>query len=377
MTKRIALVTTGHPPFDERIYWKFGLSISSNGYETAILCSTENINIQKENISIKGFKDDSLKRKAKLNKLLVLIDEFQPDLIICFEASAIIPAYKYKKSVNNKCKIVSDITEWYPENVAFKKKGAFRYPTYVILFAANFLLVNRCDSIIIGEKLKSGRYELLAPLTPKTIVGYYPVLRFFKYSMPQKDQTAFTLCYAGLINFERGILTIVEAADNFAKLHKEIKVKLKIFGKFQLSEEENKFNLLLKEKKDITIERIGWTSYDKISDNLSDVHLCLDLRKRNFIYNNSLPIKIFEYMACGKPFIYSDIKPIKEELNVNDFGVLVNPDNLEEIVQAIEKYYSDYALLTKHSQNSRKEIESGKKWETESRKLLNIIRNLI
>jgi glycosyltransferase involved in cell wall biosynthesis len=377
MTKRIALVTTGHPPFDERIYWKFGLSLSSNGYETAILCSTENINIQKENISIKGFKDDSLKRKAKLNKLLVLIDEFQPDLVICFEVSAIIPAYKYKKSVNNKCKIVSDITEWYPENVAFKKKSAFKYPTYVILFAANILLANRCDFIIIGEILKSRRYKLLAPLTPKTIVGYYPVLRFFKYSMPQKDQTAFTLCYAGLINFERGILTIVEAAYNFAKMHKEIKVKLKIFGKFQLSEEENIFNLLLKKKKDITVERIDWTSYDKISDNLSDVHLCLDLRKRNFIYNNSLPIKIFEYMACGKPFIYSDIKPIKEELNVNDFGVLVNPDNLEEIVQAIEKYYSDYALLTKHSQNSRKEIESGKKWETESRKLLNIIRNLI
>jgi hypothetical protein len=177
MTKKIALVTTGHPPFDERIYWKFGLSISSNGYETAIICSTENINTQKDNISIFGFKDDSLKRKAKLNKLLSLIDEFNPDFIICFEVSAIIPAYKYKKSVNNKCKIVSDITEWYPENVAFKKKGINRYLTYVILFAANFLLVNRCDFIIIGEKLKFRRYKLSAPFTPKTIIGYYPVLK--------------------------------------------------------------------------------------------------------------------------------------------------------------------------------------------------------
>jgi glycosyltransferase involved in cell wall biosynthesis len=377
MTKKIALVTTGHPPLDERIYWKFGLSISSNGYETAILSSTENINTQKNNISIIGFKDDTLKRKAKLHRLYLLIYEFKPDLIICFEASAIIPAYKYKKSVNNKCKIVSDITEWYPENVAFKKKGAFKYATYVILFAANILLANRCDFIIIGEKLKAGRYKLLAPFTPKAIIGYYPVLRLFKYSKPQKDQTAFTLCYAGLINFERGILTIVKVADIFAKMHKETNVKLKIFGKFQYAEEENKFNLLMKEKKDITIERIDWTSYDNISDNLSDVNICLDLRKRNFIYNNSLPIKLFEYMACGKPFIYSDIKSIEEELNVNDFGVLVNPENLKEIVRAIENYYSDYELLIKHSQNCRNDIESGRKWETESIKLINIIRNLI
>ena len=377
MTKKIALVTTGHPPFDERIYWKFGLSISANGYKTAIFCSTENINRQEDNISIIGFNDDSLKRKAKLNKLFILIDEFKPDLIICFEASAIIPAYKYKKSSNNKCIIVSDITEWYPENVAFKKKGVNIYLTYIVLFAANFLLVNRCDFITIGEKLKFRRYKLLAPFIPKDIIGYYPILKLFKYSMPQKGRTAFTLCYAGLINFERGVLTIVEAADKFAKLHKEIDIKLKIFGKFQFTKEENKFNLFIKEKKDITIERIGWTSYDRISDNLSDVHLCLDLRKRNFIYNNSLPIKIFEYMACGKPFIYSEIKPIKRELNFNDFGILVNPDNLDEIIEAIEKYHSDYELLIKHSQNSRKEIERCKNWETESKKLINIIRNLI
>jgi glycosyltransferase involved in cell wall biosynthesis len=82
-------------------------------------------------------------------------------------------------------------------------------------------------------------------------------------------------------------------------------------------------------------------------------------------------------MACGKPFIYSDIKSIEEELNVNDFGVLVNPENLKEIVRAIENYYSDYELLIKHSQNCRNDIESGRKWETESIKLINIIRNLI
>ena len=376
MTKKIALVTTGHPPFDERIYWKFGLSISSHGYETEIICSTENITIKKNNIAIHGFKDDSLSRKAKLNKLFHFIDGFNPDLIICFEASAIIPAYKYKKSVNNKCKIILDITEWYPENVAFKYWGIKKWLSYFTLYFFNIYVTNLADILILGEKNKLKRYKIIAPFIPKVIIGYYPVLKFFNYSLPQNVPKTFTLCYAGLINFERGILTILKATERFAELHQDMKIILKILGKFQFADEENKFNSLIKKKKNIIIERVNWTTYDKISDNLTDVHICLDLRDRNYIYRNSLPIKIFEYMACGKPFIYSDIQPIKDELNVKDFGILVNPDNLEEIINAIEKYQSDRELLNIHSQNSRREIEDNRNWETESKKLIKLIGNL-
>ncbi len=378
MLKKVALVTTGHPPFDERIYWKFARSISSNGYETAIFCSTENIFAKKENILIKGFKDDSLSRKEKLNKIYNLLREFNPDLIICSEASAIIPAYKYKKSVNNKCKIVSDITEWYPENVAFKKEGIIKPLTYLILFFNNIFLTNLCDQLIIGEKIKLKRYILLAPFKPKIIIGYYPVLNFFKFYPQKENINEFTLCYAGLINFDRGILTLLFAASRLAEKYDHLIIRLKIIGRFQYPDEESEFNNILKNISNIIVERISWTPYDRIPENLKDAHLCFDLRKRNFIYRNSLPIKIFEYMACGKPFIYSNIKPIREELkNYNLFGILVNPDNQEEIIKAIEIYLNDPELLLKHSQNCRNEIENKKNWEAESVKLITLIKRLI
>lgn len=377
MLKKVALVTTGHPPFDERIFWKFARSISSNGFETAIFCSTENIYAKRENILILGFKDDSLRRKEKLSKLYELLREFNPDLIICSEVSAVIPAHKYKKSDNNKCKIVLDITEWYPENVALKKKGISKFLTYFLLFLSNILLLNYCDHLIIGEKKKLKRYNLIAPFKSKTIIGYYPVLQFFKFYPPKRNIKEFTLCYAGLLNFDRGILTLLYTAVKLAEKYKNLVIRLKIIGKFQYSSEETEFHNISKNFTNITIERIGWTEYDKISENLKDAHLCLDLRKRNFIYRNSLPIKIFEYMACGKPFIYSDVKPITEELKAGNFGTLVNPDNQEEVIRAIEKYLNDPELLLQHSQNCRNEIENKKNWETESEKLLALIKSLI
>lgn len=376
MSKKIALITTGHPPFDERIYWKFALSISSNGYETAIFCSTENIDENKQNILLKGFKDDTLSRKERLNKLYNLIRNFGPDLIICCEVSAIIPAHKYKKTDNNKCKIVSDVTEWYPENVAGKKSGISAVLSYIILFFTNIILTNKCNYLIVGERNKLKRYKIISPFLSKMIIGYYPILQYFYYSQPANDKNSIVLCYAGLINFERGILKLIEAVEVFSRNHNEIKTEVIIIGKFQYENEEKQFNELSKQKINMNIELREWTSYDHVSDNLKDVDLCFDLRKRNFIYKNSLPIKIFEYMACGKPFVFTDIKPIREELKVDEFGILVDPDNINEIVVAIERYYNNPDLYLKHSQNCRKEIEDSKNWEAESIKLIKLIRNL-
>lgn len=304
--------------------------------------------------------------------------EFNPDLIICSEVSAIIPSYKYKKSDNNKCKIVSDITEWYPENVAFKKKSIMKYLTYLILFLGNIFLVNLCNQIIIGEKAKLKRYIFLAPLKSKIIIGYYPVLNFFKFYPCKVNINEFTLCYAGLINFDRGILTLLFVASKLAEKHNGLIIRLKIIGRFEYPDEESKFKEILKNISNISVERVSWTDYDKISENLIDVHLCFDLRRRNFIYRNSLPIKIFEYMACGKPFISSNIKPIREELkNYHSLGTLVNSDNQNEIINAIEKYINDPDLLLKHSKNCRNEIENKKNWEEESVKLITLIRYLI
>ena len=254
MSKKVALITTGHPPFDERIYWKFAASISSNGYETAIFCSTENIDEKKQNILLKGFKDNSLSRKERLNKLYSLILNFQPDLIICSEVSAIIPSHKYKKTDNNKCKIVSDITEWYPENVAWKKSGISAILTYIILFFTNIILTNKCDYLILGELKKLKRYKIISPFLSKIIISYYPVLQYFHYSQPANNKNSIVLCYAGLINFERGILKLIEAAEVFSRNHNKIKTEVIIIGKFQYENEEKQFNELSKQKISINIE---------------------------------------------------------------------------------------------------------------------------
>ncbi|MHB8581068.1 MAG: glycosyltransferase [Ignavibacteriaceae bacterium] len=375
MKTKIAIVTSGHPPLDERIFYKFGKSLSDAGYSVEIICSTQEINEIIDEISITGFDGSHLGKKEKILLLYDKILSFNPSVIICCEPLPVFSAYKFKTD-NPKCKIILDITEWYPENLTTKIKGIKKYFYYLFYYLFNFLAVTLSDSLIIGEITKKMRYNFMAPLKGKTIIGYYPVLRYFNYSSPPFNGTDLTFCYAGLINFQRGILTIYQVAKKIKEKYPNLNITLKLVGRFECVEEEIYFDELAENNKSITIDKVGWTSYNGISEYLQYVDICFDLRVRNFIYNNSLPIKIFEYMACGKPFIFSDIQPIRKEFGDNICGLLVDPLNQNDVVSSIEKYIINKNLLLAHSINARKLIENGRNWEEESQKLIKLLSSL-
>lgn len=202
--KRICLVTSGHPPLDDRIFWKFSKSLSENGFSVSIICSTTNINQVKDNIQVTGFDGISYSSKNKIVEFYKLIDQFSPHLIICSEMIPVFAALKYRRK-NKNAKIILDITELYPENVAFKFKGLKRWLKYVQLVFPYIYSLNRIDQLIIGERTKQNRYKFLSPLKQKTIIGYYPILKFFKYKKPDLSKDELVFGYAGVVTFERGI----------------------------------------------------------------------------------------------------------------------------------------------------------------------------
>ena len=374
--KRICLVTSGHPPFDERIFWKFAMSLSESGYTVSIICSTQEITKIVNDISITGFDGFSSPKKKKIDLIHDLINQFNPDLIICSEILPVIAALKFRKE-NKNTKIILDVTEWFPENVAFKFKGFKRWLKYIQLLLPYIYLLQKVDHLIIGEDSKKNRYNFLASSIPKTIIGYYPVLKYFSYKKPDLLKEEIILGYAGVITYERGIQTLLNASKLIAEKCPDKKFKLLFFGKFTYKNEEDDFKQKISYMDNLKVEFSDWTDYDKMSSAIERMDICFDLRKRNFIYSNSLPIKIFEYMACGKPFIYSDIKPIRKELDIEKYGVLVDPGDTNAVTDAITTYINNPEIADQHSLNARKFIEESKNWESESRKLIDLVTKLL
>ncbi|MFZ1519988.1 MAG: hypothetical protein WAU11_14510, partial [Ignavibacteriaceae bacterium] len=297
--KRICLVTSGHPPFDERIFWKFGQSLNENGFSVSIICSTEQINKTIDEINIKGFDGYSYNKRKKIDSFYDLITKSNPDIIICSEMLPVFAALKFKKKSSN-AKIILDITEWFPENVAYKFNGVNRWIKYFQLLLPYFFVLQKVDHLIVGEDSKKKRYDFLASSKPKTIIGYYPLLKYFNYKKPDLSKEEIIFGYAGVITFERGINKLIQVSISIANIFPLKIFKLLLFGKFTYQNEEVEFKQKVSTIHNLRVEFVDWTDYDKMSLVIERIDICFDLRDRNFIYRNSLPIKIFEYMACGK-----------------------------------------------------------------------------
>ena len=238
--KRICLVSSGHPPFDERIFWKFGKSLVDAGFSVSIFCSTLQINKTIDGIIIIGFDGSSYSKNKKVDEFYQLINKFNPELIICSEMLPAFAAFKFKKN-NNQIKIILDVTEWFPENIAFKFSGFKRWMKYSQLFLPYIYILQKIDHLIIGEISKKKRYDLIASSIPKTIIGYYPILKYFNCKEPDLSKQEITFGYAGVITYERGILTLLKAAQTIANKYPNKSFNLLLFGKFTYQNEENDF----------------------------------------------------------------------------------------------------------------------------------------
>ena len=83
-------------------------------------------------------------------------------------------------------------------------------------------------------------------------------------------------------------------------------------------------------------------------------------------YYFMLPNKLFENIQSLTPIIGSNFPEITKIVNKYDIGILVNPENVEEIVDAVEKMRTDKELYYKFK-NNLKQAKEDLCWENESK----------
>jgi len=82
------------------------------------------------------------------------------------------------------------------------------------------------------------------------------------------------------------------------------------------------------------------------------------------------PLKLFEYMASGKPIISSDLPVLREVLRHKENAILCDPDNLDEWVDAIRLLTKDKNLSRKIGDNAKKEFEEKYTWLARAKRVL-------
>lgn len=86
--------------------------------------------------------------------------------------------------------------------------------------------------------------------------------------------------------------------------------------------------------------------------------------------------KIFEYMMYSLPVIFTDFTVFKNINKKSQFGISVNPYNVEEVKNAINQILDNPDLAKKMGENGRKLVEKNYNWNILEKKLLKVYKTL-
>ena len=122
----------------------------------------------------------------------------------------------------------------------------------------------------------------------------------------------------------------------------------------------------------------GTIPYENVPNyiNISDVCVAPFIRTRNESMGLS-PLKIYEYLACGKPVVASNIKGVGDLLESSNSGIPVIPDNPNELAKAIIKLLKDKQLREQIGKNGREIAVNNYSWENTAKKTMEVLESIL
>lgn len=147
--------------------------------------------------------------------------------------------------------------------------------------------------------------------------------------------------------------------------------ELNIYGNGDYLEEYKKLVKKLNLSNEVNFK--GFVDNSTVPQILSNSNLSLNLSR-----SESFGVFVLESQSCGVPVIASNIGGIPETMVDNKTGYLVDPNNLEEILNKLKMLFNNRNLIRQFSKNGKKFVKENYDWEKNSMKIYyNTISKLI
>ncbi len=125
------------------------------------------------------------------------------------------------------------------------------------------------------------------------------------------------------------------------------------------------------------INFIGWRSYDLMPYYMkaADALVLPNSGKEDISRFYTSPMKLFEYMASGRPIIASDLPSIREILNESN-AVLVEPNQPLQLAGGIKKIIADNSLSERLARQAQLDVVKYS-WQNRAKNILDFINDKI
>lgn len=363
--EKICHISSAHPPFDGRIFHKQCVSLANAGYKVSLVVThsksevVDGVQIAPLSNSkgrfyrffIKTFQAffKGLKTKSAIYHL------HDPELL----PIAILLKLCGKKVIFDMHELVYHqiADKDYIGNKLIRRMAAGMYRLMEKIGMRLF------DKIVLAEDGYLGYFEKNYPkrINKLVFIRNYPIIHLIDEVLSNTkvdSERQFTLVYAGSLTKIRGIKEIADAV----RLCK-YPVKLVLLGRW--SDPHYKEECKIDGEK---VTFLGEYPLSQVYEVMKNADLGVSLLYPVENYLTSLPVKAFEYMACGLPMIMSDFPYWKKTFE--GVAYFANPNSIEEIVRVIEASVENRAELKTMGLLAFDKVRKEFSWENESQQLL-------
>lgn len=358
-------MTSAHKSDDIRIFRKECVSLARNGFEVFLVATGESY--EKDGVHIVGACKKSDKRLERMTKTARKVFEKAVEIdadVYHFHDPELLPFAKKLKKRGKK--VIYDSHEDVPRQIMAKDWIPYflRKPISYLTEKYENSVAKMLDYIVCATPYIRDRYKKINYNVVD--INNFPALDDIKFQTEDYNQRENILCYAGGLTHERGITKIVTAME-------------KINGKFLFAGSiSDDYKKRLEElDKDNKTEYLGFVDREGVNNlyKKSLVGDCILLPTPNHI--NSLPIKMFEYMGAGLPFICSDFPLWKSIISECQSGICVNPNSTDDIAKAVNFLFENKDKAKEMGDRGRQWVEKKYNWTIEEKKLVDIYNSLV
>ncbi len=388
---KICILWKNDYPWDVRIE-KFARCLKDAGHEVYLLCSNKKKKARKETLAGIDICRLPFTNSNLANNLISLPFYFNPywfymayktvkkekiDIIIVRDLPLVLIGLALKKMLG--VPVILDMAENYPAMYRNRiRKGGLTALRNLIIKNPNVaeyvekIGTTKADHVVVVVEESAERLLAQGVKAHKiSIVSNTPDLALFeKNELWQiNNRNYLQMIYVGFVQEGRGLDTAIKALEKINK--SGYFLKLVIIG------DGDYLPTLKKNAKELDVENLvdfkGWMKSHDIPQHIFTSDIGIIPHKKTEHTDTTIPNKLFDFMACGKPVIVTNANPMKRIVEQEQCGVVFNSEDIEDFERAVMRFLKNPDMISNLGTNGKNAIANKYNWAIDSSVLIDVI----
>jgi len=222
--------------------------------------------------------------------------------------------------------------------------------------------------VVVEESARRVQQQLAVPPERVSVVSNTPRIddleRVAARAAPDA-QKGLLLVYTGLVQEARGLEVVVEALALLREWGLDVRFRVVGNGPYL-----NRLVRLVEAKAlHGAVEFTGWVAHAELARHVGEADIGVIPHPKNDHTDTTIPNKLFDYMACGRPVIVSNAAPMERIVREESCGVVFTAGNAASLADAVARLAEDPAALGRMGRNGAEAVRQRFHWERDARML--------